>query len=127
MLSRIAVALIAFAVPAVAAEDWSQARRVTVITSEYKFTPNELTFERGVAYHLHIENRGKEQHEFTAPEFFKAVRLRDAKALNADRIEAEIPPGTAKDLFFVPQQPGNYPLRCSDHDWAGMTGGITVK
>jgi uncharacterized cupredoxin-like copper-binding protein len=126
MLFRIAVMLTALAAPAVAA-DWSQARPVTVVASEYKFSPNKLTFERGVAYRLHLENHGKEQHEFTAPEFFRAVRLRDAKALNADRIEVEIPPGSAKDLFFVPQQSGHYPLRCSDHDWAGMTGAITVK
>jgi uncharacterized cupredoxin-like copper-binding protein len=126
MLFRIAVVLIALAAPAVAA-DWSQARPVTVVASEYQFSPNKLTFERGVAYRLHLENHGKEQHEFTAPGFFKAVRLRDAKALNADRIEVEIPPGSARDLFFVPQQSGHYPLRCSDHDWAGMTGEITVK
>ena len=126
MLSRIAVVLIALAAPA-AAEDWSQARPVTVVASEYQFSPNKLTFERGVAYRLHLENHGEEQHEFTAPEFFKAVRLRSAEALNADRTEVEVPPGTAKDLFFVPQQAGHFPLRCSDHDWAGMTGEITVE
>ena len=117
---------IAWAAPAVAA-DWSQAQPVTVVASEYQFSPARLTFKRGIAYHLHLENHGKELHEFTAPEFFKAIRLRNAEALNADRTEVEIPPGTAKDLFFVPQQSGHYPLRCSDHDWAGMTGTITIK
>jgi uncharacterized cupredoxin-like copper-binding protein len=125
LLFGIAVA-IAWAAPALAA-DRSQPRAVTVVATEYEFSPATLTFRRGALYRLHLENHGKEQHEFTAPEFFKAVRLRNPEALNADRTEAEIPPGAAKDLFFVPQQPGHYPLRCSDHDWAGMTGAITVK
>ena len=112
---------------AAVAADWSGAQPVTVVASEYEFSPAKLIFKRGVTYRLQIENRGKEQHEFTAPEFFKAVRLGNAEALNADRTEIEIPPGTTKDLFFVARQSGHYPLRCSDHDWAGMTGTITVK
>jgi uncharacterized cupredoxin-like copper-binding protein len=122
LLAGIALA-ITWAAPAVGAE----ARLVTVVASEYQFSPAKLNFKRGVTYRLHIENHGKELHEFTAPEFFKAVRLHDAKALNRDKTEVEIPPGAARDLLFVPQQPGQYPLRCSDHDWAGMTGAITVK
>jgi plastocyanin len=26
----------------------------------------------------------------------------------------------------TPGPPGTYDLRCADHDWDGMTGGITV-
>jgi uncharacterized cupredoxin-like copper-binding protein len=125
-LTGAAVILIALGMPAVAAAD-AAAQKITVVASEYRFSPNKLSFKRGVLYRLHIDNRGKEMHEFTAPEFFKTVILRNPEALNPDRTEAEIPPGAAKDLFFVPQQPGRYSLRCSDHDWAGMTGEITVK
>jgi uncharacterized cupredoxin-like copper-binding protein len=84
-------------------------------------------FKRGVAYRLHIDNRGSEMHEFTAPEFFKDAEIRDPAVLNADRTEIEIPPGKAKDLEFVAQRAGRYKLRCSDHDWAGMIGEITVE
>ena len=66
-------------------------------------------------------------HEFTAPDFFKAAEIRDPKVLNADRTEIEVPPGKAKDLEFVAQEAGRYKLRCSDHDWAGMMGEITVE
>ena len=31
-----------------------------------------------------------------------------------------------KDLFLTPGAPETYDLRCSDHDWDGMVGGITV-
>ena len=124
-LAAIALA-IAGAAPAVAAER-SQARPVTVIASEYQFSPAKLTFKRGVAYRLHVENHGKELHEFHAPAFFKAVELGDPTVLNADKTEILIQPGEAKDLTFVPKQPGRYKLICADHDWAGMTGAITVK
>jgi uncharacterized cupredoxin-like copper-binding protein len=127
LLASIVLGSCLLALPAAAATDWSKAKTVTVVTSEYRFTPNKLVFQQGVVYRLHIENSGKELHEFTAPEFFKAVELRDAAPLNADKVEIEIHPGESKDLFFLAHQAGRYKLRCSDHDWAGMTGQITVK
>jgi uncharacterized cupredoxin-like copper-binding protein len=108
------------------AVDWSTAQTVTVVTTEYAFTPKSLTFHNGVIYRLHLDNRGKETHEFTAPEFFKAIRMRNPKVLDADRIEIVIQPGGHKDLFFVAKTPGSYELSCSDHDWAGMVGDITI-
>ena len=53
------------------AADWSTARKVTVVAVEYAFKPAALTFHKGVAYRLRVDNRGKEMHEFTAPEMFK--------------------------------------------------------
>lgn len=121
------LALLMLTAPAALAADWSQAQTVTVATKEYEFSPKRLVFKRGVAYRLHIDNRGSEMHEFTAPEFFKAVEIRDPSVLNSDKTEVEVPPGKAKDLEFVAQRAGNYKLRCSDHDWAGMMGEITVE
>jgi len=119
-------ALLAATAPAASA-DWSRVQPVTVTTRDYEFSPARLVFKHGVAYRLHIDNRGKEQHEFTAPQFFKAAEIRDPTVLNADKTEVEVPPGKAKDVEFVAPRPGRYPLRCSDHDWAGMTGEITVE
>jgi uncharacterized cupredoxin-like copper-binding protein len=119
--------LCAGSLPAPAATDWSQATTVNVVTTEYKFVPATLSVEQGRPYHLHLENHGNEQHEFTAPEFFKTLKMRDTTALNADKTEIELPPGTTKDLFFVPGKAGKFPLRCSDHDWAGMVGQIVVQ
>ena len=119
--------ILMFWAPAAIAADWSQAKEVDVVTSEYRFSPKKLVFERGILYRLHLTNKGKELHEFTAPEFFKTLELRDAAPLNADKIEIEIQPGTTKDLYFVAPQAGKYRLRCSDHDWAGMVGRITVR
>ena len=122
----LALALCPAALPAHAA-DWSKAKTFTVTTTEYRFSPKNLVFMRDTPYRLHIENHGKEMHEFTAPAFFKAIEMRDTAPLNPDKTEIEVSPGTAKDLYFAAAQPGKYKLRCSDHDWAGMTGSITVK
>jgi len=108
------------------ATDWSKAQKITVATVEYAFQPASLTFHQGVTYRLRLDNKGKETHEFTAPEFFKTLDLRDAKALNADHTEIVLQPGQKKDLYFVAKQPGSYKLICADHDWAGMVGDITV-
>ncbi len=123
----VALALATSAAPAFAAVDWSHAQPVTVIATEYKFLPNHLSFRDGVAYRLHVENRGKEMHWFHAPAFFKASLVRNADALDRDQTEIQVAPGEGKDLYLVPQRRGQYKLYCPDHDWAGMTGSITVK
>jgi len=107
--------------------DWPQAQTVTIIATEYVFAPGRLTLRVGVPYRLHVENRGKELHEFTAPAFLKTVELGNPDALNAERTELILQPGEQTDLYLVPRQAGRYPFFCADHDWAGMTGEITVE
>jgi uncharacterized cupredoxin-like copper-binding protein len=121
--------VIAAALPSGAARatDWSKAKPLAVVTDEYAFKPADLTFKQGVTYRLHLDNKGKETHEFTAPDFFKAIQMRDTKPLNADQTEIVVQPGQKKDLYFVAKQAGSYDLRCSDHDWAGMVGHITIS
>ena len=109
------------------AADWAKARLVTVVTVEYRFLPDHLVFRRGVAYRLHVVNRGHELHELTAPDFFKTIALRNPEALNREHTELVLQPGEQKDLYFVAKRPGRYDMRCADHDWAGMTGDIFVK
>jgi uncharacterized cupredoxin-like copper-binding protein len=109
------------------AVEWDKAQTVSVATREYEFAPNQLTFRRGMPYRLHLENHGRETHEFTAPAFIKTLKIRNPKVLNADRTEVVLQPGQARDFYFVPQKAGHYPLICADHDWAGMTGEITVE
>ncbi|HVH81980.1 MAG TPA: cupredoxin domain-containing protein, partial [Stellaceae bacterium] len=109
------------------ATDWSNAKKVTVATVDYAFKPASLTFHQGATYRLRVRNQGKETHEFTAPEFFKAIEMRDTKPLNVDQTEIVVQPGQRKDLYFVARQTGSYKLICSDHDWAGMVGDITIS
>ncbi len=100
---------------------------VTVTMVDYKFEPDHLTFQHDVHYRLHLENHGKETHEFTAPLFFATAQIDNPDVLNRERTEVVMQPGDVKDLFLTPGKPGTYDLRCADHDWNGMVGGITVK
>jgi uncharacterized cupredoxin-like copper-binding protein len=107
----------------------SEPRTVTLdlFMIDYKFVPNHLTFQRDVHYRLHMENHGKETHEVTAPTFFGTTDIDNPGVLNRERTEAVMQPGESKDLLLTAHKPGTYDLRCSDHDWNGMVGGITVE
>ena len=120
-------ALLALATPSALATDWKKAKEVSVVTTESKFTPNKLTLRRGIPYRLRVQNRGKEMHEFNAADFFKSTKINNPNVLNADKTELVLHPGETKDLYLIPKQAGHFKLVCPDHDWAGMTGEITVE
>jgi uncharacterized cupredoxin-like copper-binding protein len=94
---------------------------------EYRFEPAHLVFRQGIAYRLHLDNEGKEMHEFTAPDFFKAVRVGNPEILAGNGDDVVVQPGQQRDLLFVAERPGRYRLTCADHDWAGMDGDITIE
>jgi uncharacterized cupredoxin-like copper-binding protein len=100
---------------------------VNVTMVDYRFEPDHLTFEHDVHYRLHLENHGTETHEFTAPLFFATAQIDNPDVLNREHTEVVMQPGDVKDVFLTPEKPGVYDLRCADHDWNGMVGGITVK
>lgn len=122
-LGALGLLLMAAAAPV----DWSKAELVTIVQSDYRFEPSDLALRVAMPYRLHVENRGKDTHEITAPAFFKAVELRNPEVLNPERTELLVQPGEQKDVYFVPRQAGRYPFSCADHDWAGMTGVIVVQ
>ncbi len=100
---------------------------IDVTMVDYKFVPDHLTLQHGVHYRLHLENHGKETHEFTAPVFFATAKIDNPNVLNREHTEIVMQPGDTKDVFLTPGKPGTYDLRCADHDWHGMVGGITVE
>jgi uncharacterized cupredoxin-like copper-binding protein len=120
---------LALAAPAAVAADidWSKAQVLNVKAKNYKFAPKHLKLRQGTAYRLHIENTGTETHEFNAAKLFRDSDIGDLAVLNSDHTEVVVPPGQAKDLLLQPKNAGKYPLVCPDHDWAGMTGDITVE
>ena len=100
---------------------------VTVGLVDDTFVPDKLVFKVGQPYRLRLENRGREMHEFTAPEFLKTVEVRNPEVLEQAGNEVLVQPGKAKELVFVPRKRGRYPLTCADHDWDGMVGEISVE
>jgi len=119
------VIAIVFGAPASQSEPRTVQLDLTMV--DYKFVPNHLTFEHDVRYRLHMENHGKETHEVTAPTFFSTATIDNPAVLNRERTEVVMQPGDVKDMFLTPHKPGTYDLRCSDHDWNGMIGGLTVQ
>ena len=103
-----------------------QAALVTVQLVDDRFVPDKLAFKSGVLYQLRLENNGKEMHEFTAPEFFKTIEVKNPQVLEQGLPEVLLHPGEKKDLYLIARQPGRYPLICADHDWDGMLGEIEV-
>lgn len=106
---------------------WSNAQPLTVVMTEYRFTPAHLDLRQGVRYRLRLENAGAELHEFTAPAFFRAIDVANPEILTAGGQDVVLLPGEEKDVYFIARQPGHYELTCADHDWAGMVGDIAVE
>jgi uncharacterized cupredoxin-like copper-binding protein len=110
-----------------AAIDWSKAQPLNVIMIDDRFVPDKLTFRHGVPYQLHLENHGKEMHEFTAPEFFAASVVHNPGVLANGGKDVVVQPGATTDVYLMPLKPGPYSLICADHDWDGMIGEIVVE
>lgn len=109
-----------------AADPWSQAKKLTVIMVDDQFEPDHVIFEAGQAYDLHLENHGKDMHEFTAPAFLKAAIVRDKNKLANGGTDIVVQSGASVDIFLIVPKKGAYDLTCADHDWDGMVGSITV-
>ena len=120
------VACLAIPLVGHAADRWSAATLLKVVMVDNRFDPSTLTLRAGRPYVLQLENRGKEMHEFTAPDFLKAATVRDRRKLANGGTDIVVQPGkTARVLLIAPAQ-GHYALTCADHDWDGMVGTITV-
>lgn len=107
--------------------DWSHAQLINVEMLDNKFIPDHLMFQHGMPYRLHLENRGKNLHEFTAPEFLATATVRDPGALANGGKDIVVQAGATADIYLEPRKAGTYPLACADHDWDGMVGEIVVK
>ncbi len=117
---------LSLAVPAAAAPNWSKPETVTVVMIDNRFQPDQVTFHAGRPTLLRLVNRGKEMHEFTAPEFLHAATVRDAGALSNGGGDIVVQPKQTVQIRLVPGKAGQYKLICADHDWDGMVGSISV-
>lgn len=123
-IHHFALALLALPAAAAAqAPDWAHAQRVEVNLSSFDFTPSTLHLRAGRPVVLHLVNTGSGGHDFTAPAFFAAARMRNS----AGKGSIEVRGHQSVDIALVPRA-GNYPLKCSHafHKAFGMTGRIVV-
>jgi len=127
LIKAAVLALLGAVMAASAIRSAPQTIKLDLFMIDYRFIPDHLTFQHDVHYRLHMENHGKETHEVTAPTFFATADIDNPEVLNSEHTEIVMQPGETKDLFLTAHKPGTYDLRCSDHDWNGMVGGITVE
>ncbi|MEW6487557.1 MAG: hypothetical protein AB1578_06545 [Thermodesulfobacteriota bacterium] len=114
--------------------DWSRAERVRVEVTEHGFAPQVLTLREGKAYLLEIANAGSEPHAFAAPDFFRAVALREVRVVGAASLDASrfsvvrVEPGQTVVTSLVAVRPDDYPVVCtvSGHRERGMSGALRI-
>ncbi|WP_375090444.1 cupredoxin domain-containing protein [Peribacillus sp. RS7] len=76
------------------------------------FNPKVITIPNGTATTLILKNKGTKEHTFTVEKL---------------GIDAEVQPGTEKNITVNPKQPGTYELKCRYHFQEGMVGEVIVK
>ena len=84
--------------------DWANAEIVAVTMVNYEFIPDRLSFRRGVPYRLHLENHGSAIHDFSAPEFFKAIELKNPDVLGAYATRIVVRPMADRPRNLAPSQ-----------------------
>lgn len=105
---------------------WAHPTPLTVVMVDNRFEPDHVQFRAGQAYALHLLNRGRDMHEFTAPGFLKSALVKDPAKLANGGKDIVVQPGEATTVLLIPRRKGSFDLRCADHDWDGMVGSITV-
>lgn len=124
-LTAMALSLPASAQPAA---DGAGAQPLSVVMTNFKFTPNELRFHHGTAYRLEFTNRGTSDHNFTSPEFFSAVSIAPEDRGKVVDGKVEVDEGQTVAVRVEALKPGSYPFHCSHflHASFGMTGNATI-
>jgi plastocyanin len=107
--------------------DWEKAEIVTVRMADYAFSPRRVTFHYGVPTRLRLVNTSADIHDFTAPNFFQTVDLRDPTSMGSSGVGIVVEPHQQRDIDLIARRRGDFALICADHDWAGMTASIVVE
>lgn len=87
---------------------------VTVVATEFKFTPNAIRVREGQAVTIEFKNEGRMSHNLTIPKLGQHT--------------ATIQSGTEATLHFTASKTGTFPFWCTvpGHKQAGMVGKVVV-
>ena len=129
-------------------------QRVTIVLSEFKFTPATVTLQASVPAEITLVNRGAVIHEFSvyAPPpvgekitewdewvipntYFQGIgevnsEIKGFGTTNGTALfEFEVPKGRSVTIKFVPTRKGTFEMGChqAGHYEAGMKGVLVVK
>ncbi|WP_425311684.1 cupredoxin domain-containing protein [Microvirga massiliensis] len=124
-----AVAICAGSSASAATRAASQGRTqpVTIVLTEFAFTPQTLRLHHGQAYQLRLVNKGSGDHNLSAPEFFRTAQISSGDASFVSGGKVEVSKGQTRTVRLVPAT-GQYGMMCTHllHASFGMTGRIDV-
>jgi len=94
--------------------DASQVTDVTVVTSEFKFSPDTITVRAGQRVRVTLDNQGALKHDFRQPDL---------------NLYAQVDAGKKTVFEFTPTKVGTFDLTCDvpGHKDAGMVGKLIVQ
>lgn len=112
-----------------ATPDWSKAKEVGIVMTNFAFTPDTVQFEIGVPYRLHFTNNGSSDHSFSDSQLFASATIAAEDAGKIHDGTVEVPEGQIVDIRFVATKPGSYRFHCSHflHASFGMRGTAIVQ
>jgi uncharacterized cupredoxin-like copper-binding protein len=129
MRFAVSVAIALVMATSVLAQESSQADRVAIELSSFKFTPSTITLEHGRPYVLHLSNKARGSHNFVAKTFFAAADVAPADRARLSKGGIEVDGGDQAEIHFTAPSPGRYEVHCSHfmHTSFGMKGEIIVR
>ncbi|MEO6388791.1 MAG: copper-binding protein [Croceibacterium sp.] len=98
-----------------------------IAVANFDFTPHEIHLRAGRPYELVLANTASGGHDFAAPEFFAAARIKPGDAPLVADGKVDLPGMATRTVHLVPAA-GAYKLVCTHtgHALLGMTGQIVV-
>ena len=101
-----------FAESGVVTQPMETGKSIEVVLNDDFFNPKVITIPNGTTTTLILKNKGTKEHTFTVEKL---------------GIDAEVQPGTEKNITVKPKKIGTYDLICRYHLQEGMVGKVIVK
>lgn len=92
-----------------------EVQRIEVSGTDFAYTPNNLTVQRGVPVEIVFKNDGRVKHDLV---------VRDLNVASES-----ISPGQTTTIRFTPERAGQYRIVCTEpgHEASGMVATLTVQ
>ena len=122
-------AALILAAPAAAQEpEWRRAADADVLLEPFDIEPDPIRLEAGRPVRLRFVNSGQRTLSFSAPDFFRAARIRTGDGEDLEDGDFRLGAGERRTIVLVPA-PGRYRMRSNNflHRLLGMSGRIVVE
>jgi Cupredoxin-like domain len=121
------IVIAALAIPA-SAQEWPRAPEYDVLLTSYDIQPEVIRLAAGEPVRLRFVNDSHQRHDFTAPDFFRAARLRGRDAALVQGGSIRVAPLSTRTIALIPRA-GRYRVASRDlrQRLLGMQARIIVE